>query len=377
MTKGYIKGLDGLRAIAICWVMFGHISSSLNWPVTAWYQKPFVILSNTGWVGVQLFFVISGFLITGILLKGLGQKHQLRNFYIRRSLRIFPVYYLTLFFFFIALPLFSATPNWLNGASENQLWYWLYLQNWIRPFTDSGGFSPLWSLAIEEQYYLVWPLLVLKLNAKTLIRVCLFMVISAPIFRVLLFYIFPDSLGGQDIGKGAAYAFTFARWDAIAFGSLLALLGYKKDWPKFLVKYSKLCLVIVTMIVVIQIAYFHNFSAVNEGLTLLNQTTAGLLFFLVVFIVYYQKNTWLIKCLEFPLMKYIGKYSYAMYLFHLPIVIIWIDFFVPEFSGLHPVVALCLLFAHYFSLLGITFLLAMLSWNILEHPFLKIKKRFA
>ncbi len=377
MHKDYIKGLDGLRAIAISWVMFGHLSSSLQWPVTASYQKIFVILSNTGWIGVQLFFVLSGFLITGILLKGRGQENQLRNFYARRSLRIFPVYYLTLLFFFIIVPLVSSTPEWLTGATNNQLWYWLYLQNWIRPFTESGGFSPLWSLAIEEQFYLIWPLLVLKLRSKVLIKICILMIVSAPIFRFLLFYEFPDSLGGNEIGRGAAYGFTFARWDALALGSLLALLKVEKRIPALLSQYSYRLLLLMVGLILIQIGFLHNFTSVESGFNLLNQTTSAMVFFVLVFIVYSKTDSILVRSLEWPIFKYIGKYSYAMYLFHLPLIIVWIDYIKPDFSGLPAFKVLLIVLAHYLVIFGITFLLALVSWKLLEHPLLKLKRRFA
>ncbi len=377
MQQSYIKGFDGLRAIAVLWVMFGHISPSLNWPVTAGYQKLVVLFANTGWIGVQLFFVLSGFLITGILLAKKSQPHLLRNFYIRRSLRIFPIYYLFLFFFFILLPFFNIALDWTNGAVENQIWYWTYLQNFARPFTESGALAPLWSLAIEEQYYLLWPLLTLKLKPKQLVYVCIFMVVSAPIFRYVLFYDVLNLFDDAGVAKSATYNFTFARWDAIAFGSLLAVLINQQKVPKLLIEHAGKLLLVTLFIILVNIAIFKNFSAINSGVSLLNQTLAGILFVLLVYWVEGGASLRLVNVLESAFFRYIGKYSYSIYLFHLPITVAWLEFYKPDFSELGAELTTLHLLFHFVLVLTATFALSSLSWHFIEQPLLKFKHRFS
>src|SRR5215475_3841885 len=125
-NRPYYPALDGLPGIAILLVVFLH-------------NFKFVNYFFFGWLGVDLFFVLSGFLITEILLKTLGQPHYFRNFYMRRMLRIFPLYYITLVFAFFILPFFI--PSYINMSYyvRNQGWLWAYLQNWLFVFKEPSG----------------------------------------------------------------------------------------------------------------------------------------------------------------------------------------------------------------------------------------------
>lgn len=376
MHQGYIKGLDGLRAVAILWVMFGHISSSLNWPADNIILKPLNLLANMGWVGVQLFFVISGFLITQILIKDRGKPNYLKYFYMRRSLRIFPIYFLTLIFFFIIIPMSVGVPDWLGKSVDNQMWYWLYLQNWIRPFEHQGALAPLWSLAIEEQFYLVWPLLVLLLSNRWLKVLCLLMIISAPIIRTYLFHNMPLYFDIENIGKASAYNFTIARWDAIAIGSLLALL-VKEQQTQLLLKLNKPALTVGGLVVAGQIVILSNFAAVEPGIGMLNQTTSAIMFGLLVILVSTSnENSFLIKTLEFKPIKSIGKVSYAMYLFHLPLTVVIFDYWRPLFTDLSALTTMAVVLSVYAVIVGLTYLLAQVSWHLFEHPILRYKDKF-
>ncbi|MGX5172731.1 acyltransferase family protein [Aliikangiella sp. IMCC44653] len=373
----YIRGLDGLRALAISWVMFGHVSASLAYEPASAIEKGMTLLANMGWVGVQLFFVISGFLITKILLDNKGSPQQLKNFYIRRSLRIFPIYYITLAFFFILLPLFNAAPTWIQEPIDHQWWFWTYMHNWIRPYMGDSGFGHLWSLAIEEQYYLLWPLFVIWLSPKRLIQICLLLVVSAPIFRYWFFYHYPEAWGGIETGASAAYDFTVSRWDAIALGSLLGIISKQPKLIEPLNRYCVFALSAVLAIIAIQIVIFHHFISVSAGVSLLNQTTAALAFFLVVIFVVDRQTSPLTKALEFAPIKLVGKYSYAMYLFHLPIMICWNNYWQFEAANYSGIKMAMLVLFNYGSVFLLTMILAAASWALIEHPFLKLKKRYS
>lgn len=372
---GYIRGLDGLRALAILWVMFGHVTWGSDFTATTDYHKIMDLLAKSGWVGVQLFFVISGFLITKILLQGKGQAHQLRNFYMRRSLRIFPVYYATLILLFLVIPSLGYTLSWLSAETEHQGWYWLYLNNWLRPFIDNRGFSHLWSLAIEEQFYLVWPFFVIYFNKQWLTRVCIGMVLSAPIIRFLLFYYFQTDVEG--VGARAAYDFTFARWDSIALGSLLAVLVSNQSGIDWMKKYMGKLLIVTIILTLVQLVVWRNFSAVGKGgVELLNQTISAFTFFALVFMIASKNQAWYITILEFSPIKLIGKYSYAMYIFHLPIIMIWFSYFVPNYEGMSEVGVFMQVLLNYLIVFTLTFSLAAISWHVLEYPALKLKRHF-
>src|SRR5687767_2907742 len=161
---GFIPALDGLRGIAIILVMLHHFT---YYRPNSGIDAQIASVLFFGWAGVDLFFVLSGFLITGILLDTRDSKRYFSTFYARRTLRIFPLYYLVLLLAFVVLPKFPALhPVLLGQVGPVDLppqWpYWLYLTNfsiadggWVHGWVDVA-----WSLAIEEQFYLVWPLMI-------------------------------------------------------------------------------------------------------------------------------------------------------------------------------------------------------------------------
>src|SRR2546427_5689081 len=126
-------------------------------------------------MGVDLFFVLSGFLITGILLDTKGSRHYLRQFHARRVLRIFPLYYAALALFLILLPMLLPGDRVLRDLTADSVWYWTYLYNVkvaAAGFTSSSALGHFWSLAVEEQFYLIWPIVVLYLARRHLYGAC-------------------------------------------------------------------------------------------------------------------------------------------------------------------------------------------------------------
>jgi len=147
-------------------------------------------IADAGWIGVDLFFVISGFLITGILLEARGGRRYFRNFYARRVLRILPLYY-----GYLALLLLlsgSAIGKALGAGyfADHQVWFWTHTTNWLLLRTPgpggagAAGFGALWSLALEEQFYLVWPTVVAVASTEALRRICLGVIVGSLILRI-------------------------------------------------------------------------------------------------------------------------------------------------------------------------------------------------
>jgi peptidoglycan/LPS O-acetylase OafA/YrhL len=207
----YLPQLDSLRAIAVSMVIFSHWAGYHNdaWRDTFWFN---------GQVGVQLFFVLSGFLITGILLE---EKHNavsvetrrvfiLKAFYVRRMLRIFPLFYATLF-----IAYYFGQPDVVMSVK----WHLAYLSNVF--FAMRGEYletvSHFWSLAVEEQFYLVWPLLILILPQRYLAPGIVLSIVLAPIFR----YFTTFTLGWNEVAVNVS---TFSSMDTLGAGALLALL---------------------------------------------------------------------------------------------------------------------------------------------------------
>lgn len=173
----YLPALDGLRGMAILLVMLYHFFD-------------YCAVFKYGWAGVDLFFVLSGFLITRSLLHARDRPHLFLRFYAKRILRIFPLYYLALVFFLLLLPAFFNR----TGSSyyhEHQAWFWLFGENWLftfrPPSVNSAYLVHFWSLALEEQYYLIWPaVLIFGMPGGRLLKILPAIVLLVFLARVIL-----------------------------------------------------------------------------------------------------------------------------------------------------------------------------------------------
>jgi len=238
-SRQHLPGLDGLRGVAILAVMCHHLMMP-NYPVgipaglAGVVIKSFYRVFDIGWWGVDLFFVLSGFLITGILLEAKGSAHYFGNFYARRILRIFPLYYGLLALLFLALPWLVANPAtgaWTQRCAGDfvaisranaplQKWLWFYGSNIRMALASSGWAFPslnhFWSLAVEEHFYLVWPVLIFCCSTRTLARVCLAVAAASLLCRAAF-------LAG---GLPPAYIYVLSpcRFDGLALGGFVAAL---------------------------------------------------------------------------------------------------------------------------------------------------------
>src|SRR6185503_19750329 len=159
-SRSHVPSLDGIRGLAIAIVLV-HNGTFILHGSHATLPKVAAAVAAAGWLGVQLFFVLSGFLITGILLDSRTRPQFFRTFYTRRTLRIFPLYYAFLASALFIVPLLANVPDWHATALRNQVFYWTYTSNWANPLGYAiPGLSHFWSLAVEEQFYLFWPVVV-------------------------------------------------------------------------------------------------------------------------------------------------------------------------------------------------------------------------
>jgi peptidoglycan/LPS O-acetylase OafA/YrhL len=360
---GNIAEVDGLRGIASLLVLLHHF-----WPSNAGIFHKLVEVAHLGWIGVDLFFVISGFLITGILLDSKGQANYYSAFYARRALRIFPLYYLFLLMLFVVIP-FVQKGAYLATAfihqSGNPLWYFLYLGNVREAITgrEPGYFlAPLWSLSIEEQFYLTFPLVVSALSRRRLRTLLYGLVIAAPFFRLVTALLIP---GNERI----QYLATPSRVDVISLGALLAL-ELRSGGLLAARRNASTCLLVMTTVLAIAFSFgglnrMHLFCRV-AGYSLVALTFASLLLWTLV-----HRDRLSTAFLRFPPLMRVGKWCYGVYLLQRPAEMIFLkclSYFRVEIGA-----------APFLFMMGemlSVFIIAGCSWYLFESRILKLKKYF-
>jgi peptidoglycan/LPS O-acetylase OafA/YrhL len=360
---GNIAEVDGLRGIASLLVLIHHF-----WPGSPGVFHKFAEVAHLGWIGVDLFFVISGFLIAGILLETKGQPNYYSAFYARRALRIFPLYYLFLLVLFVVIPLVQKGAYLATAfihQSGNPLWYFLYLGNIREAITghEPGYFlAPLWSLSIEEQFYLTFPFVVGALSHRKLRTLLYVLVIGAPLFRLVTALLIS---GNERI----QYLATPSRVDVIALGALLAL-ELRSGGLITIRRHSTTCL--LTMISVLAVAF--GFGGLNRlhlfcrvaGYSLVALTFASLVLWTLV-----QRGNRSSAFLRFPPLMRVGKLCYGIYLLQRPAELI----FLRCLSYFHLEVGAAPLLVVIGEFLSV-FALAACSWYLFESRILKLKKYF-
>lgn len=317
------------------------------------------------WLGVDLFFVLSGFLITGILLKTRGTAHYYRNFMMRRVLRIFPLYYLFIVVFFLVLPMLFPAHAELQRLPPLQAWYWLYIPN-VRIFLQGDWYAHYaehtWSLAIEEQFYLVWPLVVLFAGAKRLLWIGGFCTLASLALRIWL------TTHGANYAK--ALVLTPAHLDGVMLGSMLAVLVelLEKEPQKLRRLMFKAMGVAVVGLAATVVAPLSS-STKHYAFTV---TWASLLFTAMLgLIVTGRPGSWLEWLLGNPVLRFVGFYSYGLYLIHESI-FRELGRHLPTRTG--PAIVHWLVLAVLGS--AISVLLAMLVYHGYEARFLSLKRFF-
>lgn len=363
--------LDGLRGAAVLLVFFHHC---LWLPSTTVFDRAVGTVIETGWTGVDLFFVLSGFLITGILLDTRTSPGYFRNFICRRALRIFPLYLATLIVFFWIVPIalgvlapHSRLQSRFAELGRDQVWYWLYLQNWyyvqLNAWPSAGHLSHTWSLAIEEQFYIVWPLIVWLSGRRSLALICLLGVIAGPVSRFAF------------LASGTSwippYVATCSRLDPLCLGALAALLTRSRAW-RWNIDFTAGVLAASSLVLAGALHLSTNYLvSSNTSSCLSRHTLLGLGFTsLLIVALRVLPGTVLYRVLAHPGLVIPGKYSYGIYVIHWPVCHLLAKLPLTWLPGVvRPWVFLL-------ACGVITGLLAFLSMTFLEQPFLKLKKYF-
>jgi peptidoglycan/LPS O-acetylase OafA/YrhL len=372
LSEMRLPALDGVRGIAVLGPLVQRFNLGSFHDGAA--ALAFALSAAQGWMGVQLFFVLSGFLITGILLDTRGAHGYFGNFYARRALRILPLYYTVLLVAFVVLPLWHAYAQQqpVQWPGPQQLWFWVFLSNWWQAF---GGtiydFPHFWSLAVEEQFYLLWPLAVAGLATRRLVALCLGLIVIAWASRT--------SLGVADYDSEAIYVMTMDRMDALAIGALVAIALRSTAAREWLRTHFRQLVIGVLVVLAATAAVTHGFARTRLAGQSIGYLAIALGFGVLVLAAALgdvtATDSRLMRILRNPFLRTMGKYSYGMYVLHpavdlvlRPLVGRWIrpDETAPLAVAMPYMLVACI----------VTFGLAFLSFHLLERPFLALKARW-
>jgi peptidoglycan/LPS O-acetylase OafA/YrhL len=361
----HIQSLDGVRGLAFLMVFFFH---TVTLPAGQGHSLVARLL-GLGRFGVDLFFCLSGFLITGILYSNKADPHFFRNFYVRRTLRIAPLYYaylvafslLVIHFHVVSLGSYSQ-----RDATQALGWAWFYALNLLVAIRGGWVISSLnhfWSLAVEEHFYLLWPFLVHWANRRNLFKAVGLICLVAFIVRATLAY--------RASSFEVILSFTPGRMDSFAIGGAASLALGSPRWRNCVMRFAPFALA-PTLVV-----FLWTYSISTTAWTTIGLTTLSLFFTcLIICAAAYDNSPWLSVFRSRPL-RFVGKYSYSLYVFHVPVQTYFSHKF-PLDRTARLFHSFCLALAFRITIVAtVSIIVALFTWNIIENPMLKLRRYFS
>ena len=364
-SKQRVAAFDGLRGVAVLAVMLHHLSfyCPVNTPLAELTRK----LLHAGWCGVDLFFVLSGFLITGILLDTRGNENYFRAFYASRALRTFPAYYLTLIAVLVASK-FSSVVGTVLPQRHDRIFYFFYLNNW---WALMGGLwrpniiGHFWSLAVEEQFYLLFPFIPRFFARRQVAMAALTGIVLAPVIRTAIYLHWGPV---RDIVENL-----FCRMDSLLMGALIASLARSSgnlSGGRWILR----CLALVAGLAfgAGSFSRLPIFGLARSELFIFSGLAVILGCLILETFVTREKNTLFQRSVCWRPLRFAGKYSYGIYLYHVPL--LWLC--ARCCTRLEPARDLMEFMAFSGGVMALTIAAAKLSYDFFEIRFLKRKSQF-
>lgn len=355
--------LDGVRGIAIVAVTLYRLSKELEAAASPALAMAKGCLS-VGGRGVDLFFVLSGFLITGILISTKPKSGFFRNFIARRALRIFPLYFASLLVCLFVLPTLLSTKIF-DLPSSNQLYLWTYTSNFFMARENSWCFGPLdhfWSLAVEEHFYLLWPIAVYFLSLRALLKLSIAIAIGVGVIRSFASF--------RPEWNVAVDVLTVFRCDALCMGAILAILMAQRIHVDRMVWFAKRCLPLLFIATLVFVV------TGKRCMTLQHSIVPALMAVVLALIVTGKKSDYLSQRLRNPILCWFGKYSYGMYVVQLPLLtLLPLSAFISA-VGLESMNSVTTGLVYVVTMVAFICVIAYVSFHQFENRFLKLKRLF-
>jgi peptidoglycan/LPS O-acetylase OafA/YrhL len=378
----HLPALDGVRGVAIVLVLLFHLTPDSHVRAARFVEWIYKV-AWSGWIGVDLFFVLSGFLITGILLRTREEPRYFTNFYMRRTLRIFPLYFGVLFVIFGVLDHLSVARGLgIQTIAPHQLWFWCYATNFGMALHTTGslnfsntpvmGVGHFWSLAVEEHYYLFWPAIVWMCDTRTLARICWVLIAGAFVLRTLVTATHP-------VWLHPLYFLLLSplRMDTLAAGSLLAIAIRQHGKSIFFVRHRGGiwvgCGAVLAARAYVKKGLWPGDPFINSiGLSMIACFAAATL----ALALFSSASRPLGRFWSHWAVRFMGKYSYGIYVFHPFVQGVAVSTLSAAVLGrwLHQPEAGGILFVT--ICISVTVAVAYASYHLYEKRFLSLKKYF-
>lgn len=342
----YIPGLNGIRAIAVLFVIISH-----RFPI-----DHFIHAFPLGNYGVDIFFVLSGFLISRslfyrIVIESASNGKIIKSFFIRRCLRIFPIYYLLLSFLYLTSGIIG------NQFRENFLWYFLYCANYLNFYNGKwyGALAHFWSLSVEEQFYIFWPILLLFVFKKRIFNLIVLLILVGTIYPFFL--------------TGNAGQLTLSCLNALGVGALLAYVEIVN--PKYKILFNKTLKIlfapVLFLICINRLVILIPFFSERLAISILAVS-------IIAYCRYNSKNFIVIKVLGNKALNFIGIISYGIYLYHNIVPKYWV-WGVKKIGWVTPASIYKFSYLEFLTQTVFIIVISYLSWIIVEKPILRLKAK--